>query len=385
MRGALAMLAVLVVSSPARRTAAQVSEGGLPRAGESSWLDYAAPQRRIARQLVRDGLVWLLEALGPVNRASATPETDFEHALLRFERARRSLPRDPDLLYFRAVALAEWSADIDADGVEERRTDEAIEAYHDLRRVAPDYHADRVAFALGILHARRREHHRAIAEYERAIAGSLPHPVPLHYIVGDRELALVRLFEPIQPSSALLNLAEALMLLGDEASLARAIASYRRALALASDEPADRVLALWGLAIALDRAGDHREAITTAQRAIQGDPVPDDNPSLGIDHRTHGPMAILHSILVFFEPAAEVHAYDALGWEALARRASGQEDRRELLERALRSWRQFLHDRGGASPYSQHAQQAIARLESEIRSVLSDRVPARSPRPQLMP
>ena len=78
-------------------------------------------------------------------------------------------------------------------------------------------------------------------------------------------------------------------------------------------------------------------------------------------------MAILHSTLVFFEPAHEVHAYDALGWEALARRAGRDADRRELLERAVRAWREHLTGGGNAGAYADHARRAVERIEQELR------------------
>jgi tetratricopeptide (TPR) repeat protein len=291
----------------------------------------------------------------------------YEQALIRFERARRTLPDDPDLLYFRAVALSGWHADLDGDGVDEHRTEEAIDAFEDLRRVAPEYHPDRVAFSLALLHARRSALREAITEYERVIASTIGPPSPLHYGVADRERALAGLFTPQPLATAYLNMAEALMLLGEPESLARAVESYRRASELGAGDPFDRATALWGLAVALDRAGDHREAILAAQRAIDADPVPDDVARLGIDHQSHGPMAILHSTLVFFEPAHEVHAYDALGWEALARRAGGDADRRELLERAVRAWREHLTGGGNAGAYADHARGAVERIEQELR------------------
>jgi tetratricopeptide (TPR) repeat protein len=338
---------------------AQEIAGGMPRAGEPSWGDYLAPERRTARQLRRDGLGLLLDALGSRSSTFGAPsEVLYERALIRFERARRTLPDDPDLLYFTALALAGWHRDV--DGHEERRTDEAIAAFEELRRVDPEYHPDRVAFDVAVLRSRLGDHAGAIAEYRRAIDAAMLDPAPPPYMITDRERELAVLYRGAPLPTVHLNLAENEMLVGD---LERAIASYRRASELSRDDPVTRVLALWGLALALHRSGDAREAMRVARRAIQGDPVPQDDRGLGIDHAAHGPMAILHSRVVFFEPAFEVSAYDAVGWEAMADAASGEE-RDELMRRALVAWQKYLTDGGNAAGYGEHARRAAERVEA---------------------
>ncbi|MDQ3034830.1 MAG: tetratricopeptide repeat protein, partial [Myxococcota bacterium] len=335
--GFVAFAIALAGSALASPAGAQEIAGGMPRAGEPSWGDYVSPERRTARQLRRDGLVRLLDALGSTGQGlGPPPEVLFEQALIRFERARRALPQDPDLLYFTALALGGWHRMV--DGHVERRTDEAIAAYEELRRVDPDYHADRVAFELALLRSRRGEHTEAVAEYRRVIDAAMLDPAPPPYAITDRERQLARLYVAVSPATAHLNLAENTMMIGD---LDSAIAAYRRAADLSSDDPVTRVLALWGLALALDRSGDTRDAMATARRAIQGDPYPVDVPPLGIDHQAHGPMAILHGHGVFFEPAYELDAYDAIGWEAMASGLSGA-DREELLRRARLAWTAYL-------------------------------------------
>lgn len=356
-----AALVVSVLAGGAGAARAQEIADGMQRAGEPSWGDYLAPDRRTARQLRRDGLVKLLDArasrsdgLGP------PPEVLYEQALIRFERARRALPDDADLLYFTALALAGWHRA--EGGHEERRTDEAIAAFEELRRVDPEYHADRVAFELALLRSRLGDHAGAIAEYRRAIDAAMLDPAPPPYAITDRERDLALLYRGVTLETVHLNLAENTMMVGD---LESAIASYRMASELARDSPVTRVLALWGLALALDRSGDSREALRTARRAIQGDPFPSDEPRLGIDHAAHGPMAILHSQLVFFEPAYEVHAYDGIGWEAMAGAASGA-DREELLRRARLAWTAYLTGGGNAGQHGDHARRAAERIEREI-------------------
>ncbi|AKF07498.1 tetratricopeptide repeat protein [Sandaracinus amylolyticus] len=358
------LLAALLGAAAVAR--AQELEGGVQRAGEPSWGDHAHPERRRARQLRRQGLVKLLDAqesdpdsLGP------PPEVLFEQALVRFERARRDLPDDPDLLYFTGLALAGWFRR-EPDGREERRTEEAVAAFEDLRRADPDYHADRVAFELAILHSRRGDHRAAVSEYRRALDASLLPAAPMPQAMTDRELSLARLFTPVPLATVHLNLAENTMMIGD---LESAIASYRRASELAGNDSLGRVLSLWGLALALDRSGEHREALATARRAIQADPFAAPSPTdarLGVDRRAHGPMAVLHSRLVFFEPAYEVHAYDGVGWEALALEADAAASREELLRRARASWATYLTGGGNEGRYAEHATRAAERLDQDL-------------------
>jgi tetratricopeptide (TPR) repeat protein len=356
----------LTLGLPGEALQAQEITGGMPRAGEPSWADYAAPERRVARQLRRDGLVRLLDAqrtepdsIGP------PPEVLFEQALVRFSRARRALAHDPDLLYFTALALAGWSRDV--GGREERRTEEAIAAFEELRALDPDYHPDRVALELAALQYRRGELRAAATEYGRAIERTHLPPAPTPYLLTDRESELALLFTPVRLEVAHRDRAECLMLLGE---LGEAVQGYRRALELSRSGTLEHVLTLWGLALALDRSGDHREALATARRAIEGDPFARAQPGdhrLRLDRRAHGPMAILHSRrLVLFEPSYEVHAYDGLGWEALASLDEGRDPREDLLRRARLAWTSYLTGGGNASVHAEHASRAAARLDAEL-------------------
>lgn len=358
-RAAFAAALAAVVALPAPAATAQRIEAGLPRAGAPSWRDSTDPARRRARHLRRQGLVILLDGVASDDNA----DVYFDRALIRFDRARQALTADPDLLYFTALALALWRRD--SAGEEERRVDEAIAAFEELRRVDPDYHADRIAVELALLHARRSDHAAAAAEYRRALAAAMPSVAPLHYELTDRELALARLWEPVSISTVHLNLAESLMLLGD---LEGSVAHYRHAVERAEDSVLTRVLALWGLAVALDRSDEHSDAIATARRAIQADPASlyMDDPTLGMDRTAHGPMAILHSRLVFFEPAYEVFAYDAIGREALARGTTDPQARDDQLRRAVIAWRAFLAGGGNAGRYAEHARRSLERLEREL-------------------
>ena len=100
--------------------------------------------------------------------------------------------------------------------------------------------------------------------------------------------------------TAWLNLAEAEMHLG---RLAEAVEGYREAMRLAASLPfspslqESSTLALWGLAVALDRSGDGAGSREQAELAIRWDP---------------GEQLIGHSPNVFFVPAYERQWYLAL-------------------------------------------------------------------------
>lgn len=121
--------------------------------------------------------------------------------------------------------------------------------------------------------------------------------------------------EEIARVTPTLNLAETQMHRGD---LKEAIEGYREAFRLASRLPTTNrldmgdtaTLAVWGLAVAYDRAGDRGEAEKQAKLAV------DLERSMNRIHTT------LHNKGVFFEPDYEVRWYDGLEAMALARGAT---------------------------------------------------------------
>lgn len=133
--------------------------------------------------------------------------------------------------------------------------------------------------------------------------------------------------EEIVRAQPLLNLAETTMHLGD---LRGAMDGYREVIRLSGHLPADTTapLAVWGLAVALDRSGDRLEAEKQALFAISLE------RSLGARPPWSGSASpLLHNPKeVFFEPAYEIHWYDGLGALALARTATNPSD-------AARLWR----------------------------------------------
>jgi tetratricopeptide (TPR) repeat protein len=256
-----------------------------------------------------------------------------ERAVRLLQEAARLAPEDPETLYALARAQAAWERPAEATVAEpgsrclvERRNDQAVETLQRLRRVDPDYRADRVAFELGILHTRNRRYREASAEYRRAIALSLDR----------RDTAITYA-----------NLGEVTMLAGD---LEGAVESYRRSLAASVDD--GQPLALWGLAVSLDRLGEHETALQTAGRALRA---------------SGGGLQILRSDGVFFEPEYEVHYYEALGHEAISRRPDAI--RENALSAAERSWRLFLQRAAPSCRWSSRAAANLARIQSELASV----------------
>jgi tetratricopeptide (TPR) repeat protein len=173
-----------------------------------------------------------------------------------------------------------------------------------------------------------------------------------------------------------LNLAETEMHLGN---LKEAIDGYREALRIASRSPGRTLseqrlapLALWGLAVALDRSGDHVGADREALAVLQM-------------QSSSGMSGLLRSSDVFFFPDYELSWYDAVGATAQARRPGA------TAADAARSWKAaeeaFARYVQGAerSPTPDRwlelarARHAAAKLEREKAEMRRGKVPAPPP------
>lgn len=365
MRSALALtLGLLLTSAPA--LAQEPAASRSRRAVHGDWANLLTPPRddvtrRDAQRFVRQGLFYLLTALGPPSVLDDAPSVQLDRALVRFERAQRLLPDDVDLAYYTAVALDRWERPA-RDGGMERRVEESLAAWHRVRELDPEYAPARVAFALALLHARRQELEEATAEYEIALATDVPESAIFMgrtYLPNPMEVRLANLYFSLEPATVHNNLAENLMLLGD---LDGAIAHYQRALSGAHGTMS-RALTTWGLALAQHRAGEPEAGLSAAREAITLDPVAGD-PELTALQERWGALAVLHHPEVFFEPVYELHAYQAVGYEAYA--SAHERWRRAGLESALTSWRRFLAEGGVASRFAAHARAQITRLEAEL-------------------
>ncbi len=270
------------------------------------WRAAQNPNQRRAEALVRQGRNQLYPALGLSMLAGPDAlshrRAAVENAITRFELARKLVPRDPEVLYLSAKALALWERR-GTGGRIEKRSREAIARFEELRDVDGSYEAYQVAFELGILHTLEGDPVSAADEYERALS--------------------LRIDEG-SPSTVLSNLAEVTMMASD---LERAVELYERAIVAGSGD--ESILSRWGLSVALDRLGEHSEAYAQAQRAITDD---------------QRPLAALRQSGVFFVPFYEAYYYEGLGLFALALQQAGSQPD---LERALKSATRSL---GASSP-----------------------------------
>ena len=367
---ALVLLTLLVCAAPTATAGAQRADDlealYPPRAGDPSWRDLVSPERARGRDILRRGLERLLAAYDAREDDPITPRREqlLEEALVRFERARRYLGDEPALVYYEAMAYALYRQR-GPDGHVEDRHAEAIEAFQRLRAIAPDYEPARVAVELAVLHTRDAAFAQAAAEYRRALA-----EVTLRrahaYDPSPREQRLDLLFSPPSEDDILANLAEVTMLSGD---VAGALPLYARAIEVTRDDALANVLARWGMALALVRAGRVEEALIEAHAAVQRTPVlppRDADPALVALQVRHGAMWPLHSPFVFFEPENEVLAYDGIGHEAMALHATTEEARDEHTRLALLAWQAYLMEGGASSPFAGSAEASVRRLEAAL-------------------
>jgi tetratricopeptide (TPR) repeat protein len=318
-------------------------------------LSVAVPERAAAIRIRAEARARLLDALDGERDIGLGPAPDvlLEQAIARYQAVLQVFPDDVDAWLELGRAEAEFERTM-ADGRLETRALEAIASYEHARALDPGRDPVAVADELAVLRTRLGDYAGAEAEYERASEGREALPLGFWHSVSRREGALVLAFIGFGQTTRLANWAEVTMLAGDPTAAAE---RYRSAFAQAQTASVSAALALWGLALAQARSGSHADAIETALRAIDTVHAPD---SPLVDR--YGAFAVLHMEGVFFEPACEIHAYESLGHEALATRASTPEGRVAEWTAARLSARFFLAEGGRASPYAAIATEAEARL-----------------------
>lgn len=304
--------ATLATAAP---VAAQELEAGF-------WRSVREPGYARAMHLTQQGLyLWdMWRQAGGEGMSGDNPferNAILEGAMERFGLAHRLVPTDETFLFLFARTTSLWARP-EPTG-EARMDDEALALYAALRELDPEFQAANVAFDVAIIHTRAHRFSDAATEYQYAIARALE-PDSVHWS----------------------NLAEVTMLAGD---VEEAVRLYERAIVLADQgEGAGKLLAKWGLAVALDRLGEHREALSVAEQAVLEDDL---NP--------------LHREGVFYEPAYEIHYYEGLGHAAQARIAESGQARQRALARSRESFRRFLAEGGTESPWAalaeRHAQE----------------------------
>ncbi|RLB50731.1 MAG: hypothetical protein DRJ42_18220 [Deltaproteobacteria bacterium] len=314
---AVALSVTAFALSPVPVATAQMSE-------PSFWRTVREPDYARAMHLMMQGMYLLRDSQQLLRDPGHGPHESaaiLEGAIRRFALAHRLAPTEPQILFFYAMATSLWEEP--GRGGVARRDDETLALFTELRGLDPGFEAMEVAFSLGIVHTRGRDFEAAAEEYHRAIARALS-PNAVHWA----------------------NLAEVTMLDGD---VEAAVGYYERAIEVAGVDGTDTVLALWGLAVALDRLGEHRRAIEIAGDAL----------SAGA-----GTLAPLRTEGVFFEPAYEIHWYEGLGHAALAAQAQGAEDRARAEEASVAAFRLFLSRGGEESPWATLARRHIATAET---------------------
>ncbi len=221
----------------------------------------------------------------------------------------------------------------------------------------------RLRFDLGIVYEHLKEHERAIPVLKSALSLAPDHPCATEALV---ELAyayafldrpqeerqayiqyLARETDDRLRATALLNLAEVQMRLGH---LEDAIAGYREAISASAVLPSSMgtkgaILSVWGLAVALDRAGDPAGASEQARRATQMDP---------------GETIIGRDPGVFFVPKYERLWYLALGRTEDAKQAPSAHDAARRWAEVESFWRSYV---GEADPKERWLPLARAHLE----------------------
>lgn len=302
------------------------------------WREVRRPGSIRAAALVRQALDRLADAdrAALLDRRSAFSVAYLEAARARLDRATELAPDDPVAAFLLAAVTRRLA---DERGSAPLRAD-ALRGFLRVRAIDPTYEASSVAAALAALHTRAHRFADARDEHRRALDAAL---------------------FPETRWTETANLAESAMLAGD---LPAAVALYRRALALAERYGADAtlgprrvwvgVLSLWGLAVALDRLGEHDAALERAGEAL----------SLGPDLAA---LEVLRTDSVFFEPAEEIYWYEALGWEAVARAAATPAEAAEAREQARRRWRRYLVRGGDDARWAELVRDHLARLADPDR------------------
>ncbi len=203
----------------------------------------------------------------------------------------------------------------------------------------------RLRFDLGFVYEDLKEYDKAAKILAATLADHPDHPAAEagwsllasacgH--TGDRDCErrayneqLKRATEDIERGTPTLNLAETEMHAGN---LREAIDGYREALRIASRYPSLRLapLAVWGLAVALDRSGDRLGAEKEARFARELE------RSMGMPGLLHDPGH------VFFFPSYEIHWYDGLGAAAAAHQATTPNEILRLLRSSEQSFSNYV-------------------------------------------
>jgi tetratricopeptide (TPR) repeat protein len=301
-RRALPALVAAVLGAIAAAVAAPTARGDTP---PSAWDAARDPAARSAWELhaqVRELMAQVIFPRSVESFAESSPQAKLERARILLEDAAAATSPDVRLRFdlgevYSRLELWERAIDVLAPALE-------------MAPDAPDSGAAYDRLAAAYAHLDRSAEERRV--YERY---------------------LPRVTDEETQANLTLNLAEANMHLGD---MRESVAAYREAIALAARLPnivaiEDPVhaLAVWGLAVALDRSGDVRGGAEQTRFALELDP---------------GMRLITRGAHVFFAPERERDWYVALGYGDLAARAPDAETSAVLWQRSEGCWREYVDD-----------------------------------------
>ena len=267
-----------------------------PRA-ERDFAVHVVVRHMLAQAAVNDGDLALLDP-----HSSTIRDAMYSRAYLALDEAFRNGSTDVRLRYDLGDVLAKQG-----------RWDAAAQVYEKALHDAPNAEqAHRAWLSLAFADAHRDKPEEERVAYEKFLENET---------------------SPQERVVPVLNLAEADM---RTHRLSDAIAGYREALQLSgriSAQTQTGVLAVWGLAIALDRAGDAHSAAEQARLASRMDPE---------DRSLKRRPVIGDTQNVFFVPAYELYWYLALGSTEDAKQAPNATTAKYFWGRAVTLWRAYL-------------------------------------------
>lgn len=299
-----------------------------PSPERNFWGTLSDPSGLRADQLTDEGMAFIMETqLGALQRFDipALEQELLSAAAARFRLALVSNPHHHRALYHLAFCLSRLPP---PSTHPLRHIREAIELLEHLRGVRPDYRTGRVAFELGLHYSRFGDAERSIENYERS----------LRYSTYERANAIT-----------LSNLAETRMQSGD---IEGAVRDYRRAISVARQTHANvQSLALpyFGLAVALDRAGDTSAANQTVNEVLRFS-----------EHNA------IRENGVFYEPESEISYYDAVIFRAQSENVDG-ETQVDLITREVAAWTTYLNLAPSTDPFIDTVRERLANAQLRLR------------------
>lgn len=298
------------------------------------WREVIHPGCARGRTLLRHAIHIMNEAEPPrqmylVRADPVAMQAAFENAIERLLRAQRHCRRDPEIAFVLGHAYSRLASHARSEAERFEAAGNSIAWLHRSLEIEPEYEPEEAWFYIAIARSHLHDFAGSAEAYHRSIA---------EWVDGRAS--------PTTYS----NLAEMTMLTGD---LEGAVRWYQASIDAARRLGESTELAEWGLAVALDRLGEHDAAVGQAWRAMS--------------QRAHT-LDALSLPYVFFEPAHEKDWYLALGH--LARAAHGApEGREEALDAAAIAWLRYVDADGGRGLFGAIARDRLQRTRAALGQV----------------